>query len=149
MKHLFDIDVTNAGSLAFNLPAEIENVYEETKIEEQNFIREVNKINEYIEKLEGDVSVAEIEAQRKRSKANIEYEIQTADADVEEKLIMERIKADAYVMSKSLDNLKCDQTQTKTIDSVSTTVTQPDNLIGYYYIMNQVKTKGYKRLYTQ
>jgi len=75
MKHLFDIDVTNAGSLAFNLPAEIENVYEETKIEEQNFIREVNKINEYIEKLEGDVSVAEIEAQRKRSKANIEYEI--------------------------------------------------------------------------
>jgi len=75
MKHLFDIDVTNAGSLAFNLPSEIENVYEETKIEEQNFIREVNKINEYIEKLEGDVSVAEIEAQRKRSKANIEYEI--------------------------------------------------------------------------
>jgi len=46
MKHLFDIDVTNAGSLAFNLPSEIENVYEETKIEEQNFIREVNKINE-------------------------------------------------------------------------------------------------------
>lgn len=136
MKHLFDIDVTNAGSLAFNLPSEIENVYEETKIEEQNFIREVNKINEYIEKLEGDVSVAEIEAQRKRSKANIEYEIQTADADVEEKLIMERIKADAYVMSKSLDNLKCDQTQTKTISGVSTTVTQPDNLIGYYYIMN-------------
>lgn len=72
MKKLFDIDVTNAGSLSFILPNEIENVYEETKIEEQNFIREVNKINEYIEKLEGDVSVAEIEANRKRSMANIE-----------------------------------------------------------------------------
>lgn len=72
MKKLFDIVVSNAGSLAFNLPTEIEDVYEETKIEEQNFIREVNKINEYIEELEGDVSVAEIEANRKRSKANIE-----------------------------------------------------------------------------
>jgi len=46
MKKLFEINVTNAGSLAFNLPSEIEDVYEETKIEEQNFIREVNKINE-------------------------------------------------------------------------------------------------------
>jgi len=72
MKYLFDIDVTNAGALSFYLPAEIENTYEETKLEEQNFIREVNKINEYIEELEGDVSVAEIEAKRKRSKANIE-----------------------------------------------------------------------------
>lgn len=55
----------------------------------------MNKINEYIEELEGDVSVAEIEANRKKSKANIEYEILTADASVEEKLINERIKADA------------------------------------------------------
>lgn len=55
----------------------------------------MNKINELVEQLEGDVSVAEIEAQRKRTSANMEYDILFDDATVEEQLIKEKVKSDA------------------------------------------------------
>jgi hypothetical protein len=86
-----------------------------------------------VEKLEGDVSVAEIEAQRRRSKANIEYDILFSDSEVEEKLIREKVKADAYVMEKALVDMKCSTQQTNvTINgTASQTVTQQDNLIAY------------------